>query len=278
MRVRVSRDSSRLRQRVAFLALAGLGLLLALIGSRGEGQGPLENQVFAAVSPAVETASDAASGLADFGIGLFAGGALRDRVRSLEQTLQERDHEQALVTELRAENQRLRDLLEMRRALPLKLRGAAVIGENAGAMRSLTLDVGGEDGVETGAAVFTGEGLIGRVVKVSHGSCLVQLIQDASSGVGVTVQRTRRRAVLVGTGSELCLLKYVPKLEPLVVGDVLLTSGTDRLFPPGLQVGVVTAVSDGPGFFKRVDVRPSADPGRSSEVLVVEGPARPREP
>ena len=124
---------------------------------------------------------------------------------------------------------------------------------------------------------YAGHGTL-DVVEDGEVNCDYGYVGHEPSGVGVTVQRTRRRAVLVGTGSDLCLLKYVPNLEPLSVGDVLLTSGTDQLSPPGLPVGVVTAVSDGPGFFKRVDVRTSADPSRSSEVLVVQGPARQREP
>jgi rod shape-determining protein MreC len=260
---------------VLFVVLAVVGLLLALAGSRSGGSGPLENEVFAAVSPAVESASQAATGVADFGLGLFAGRALRERVRRLEAELAERQHERTVTSELRAENARLRELLGLRQVQALELKAARIIGGGGAALRSLTLGVGSEDGVTLDAAVFTGDGLVGRVVKVSRSTSLVQLLADASSGVGVLVQRTRRRAVVVGTGSDSCQLEYVPNLEDLRPGDVLLTSGSDGIYPPGLPVGVVTAVSEGPGYFKRAEVQPSADPARIGEVLVVvEAPGR----
>ena len=153
----------------------------------------------------------------------------------------------------------------------MKTMGARVVaGLNAGAP-TLTLDVGRQDGISLDAAVLSPEGLIGRVIKLSGSSSLVQPISHASSGVGVMVERTRFQAVLVGAGVERSVLKYVPKLEDVQIGDVLLSSGADGIYPPGIPVGVVESVSEDAGFFKRVQVRLMVEVRRVSEVLVTRG-------
>ncbi len=136
---------------------------------------------------------------------------------------------------------RLRELLGLRRGQALGHGERRSSARAAGALRALTLGVGNDDGVALDAAVFAGDGLVGRVVRLS-----ARHLARAAGG------RTRRAALassfrgpaagpcVVGTGWDTCQLKYVPNLEDLKPADVLLTAGTDGIFPPGVPVGVVT--------------------------------------
>jgi rod shape-determining protein MreC len=68
------------------------------------------------------------------------------------------------------------------------------------------------------------------------------------------------------------LMKYVPSLADVVVGDVVVTSGLDHLYPPGLVVGRVRSATRGTGLFKEIVVTPSAQFNTLEEVMVVRTP------
>jgi rod shape-determining protein MreC len=67
------------------------------------------------------------------------------------------------------------------------------------------------------------------------------------------------------------VLKYVPDKMEVATGDVVVTSGLDRIYPKGLVVGRVRSVSRGTGLFKEILVEPSARFDQAEEVLVVKG-------
>jgi rod shape-determining protein MreC len=123
--------------------------------------------------------------------------------------------------------------------------------------------------------VISATGVVGRVVGLGPHAARVQLLLDRESGVGVRIERSRITGVVSGqagfadtVGGDLSL-KYVPTLADVVVGDVVVTSGLDRMFPKGLMVGRVRAVTQGGGLFKEILVTPSARFERLEEVMVV---------
>jgi len=79
------------------------------------------------------------------------------------------------------------------------------------------------------------------------------------------------------TGSEDLALKYIPGRADVVVGDVVVTSGLDRIFPKGLVIGRVRLVGDVTGLFREVSVEPSARFSSLEEVLVLKGAPAPLE-
>lgn len=194
---------------------------------------------------------------------------LEARLRALESELQARS--------LRAqEADRLRELLELRRALPLQTIAAQVVGKDGVPwFRTLTLDRGQEDGVELNAPVLSATGVVGRVFAVGLRAARVQILLDRDAGAGVMVERSRVPGVVAGqvaggaTGSADLLLKYVPGRADVVVGDVVVTSGLDRIYPKGLVVGRVRFVGEDSGLFREIRVEPSARFDRLEEVLVV---------
>jgi rod shape-determining protein MreC len=191
---------------------------------------------------------------------------LRLRTRGLEQQLDR-------LTEVELENARLRKLLEFRETLQGDLLTARVIGWDAtGLARTLIVDRGEADGVVKGAAALAPEGIVGHVFLASSHTARVLLVSDHNSGVDALVQRTRARGIVQGTLDAGCALKYVKRTEDVQVGDTLVTSGLDGIFPKGLPIGRVTAIDKrGKGLFQSAEVAPRVDVDSLEEVLVTRG-------
>jgi rod shape-determining protein MreC len=144
--------------------------------------------------------------------------------------------------------------------------------------RTVTLNRGTGDGVTLDAPVISATGVVGRVVAVGPGAAKVQLILDHEAGLGVRIERSRITAVVSGQAGfanevgNLLQMKFVPVLADVVEGDVVVTSGLDRMFPKGLMVGRVHSVKTGGGLFKEILVVPSARFERLEELMIVRRP------
>jgi rod shape-determining protein MreC len=245
----------------------------------GGGVSVLERAIFALLSPLQRSFAGALRGVSGaWGSyvdlrGIHAENArLRDRVRLLEGDLQERQ-------QLADEAARLREVLELKRILPLETVVAEVTSRDGMPwFRTLVLNKGTEDGVTLDSAVLSQTGVVGRVIAVGARAAKVQILLDRDAGAGVLIERTRVTGVLAGqvsfadAGTTDLVMKYVSSLADVVVGDVVVTSGLDRLFPKGLVVGRVRSVLPASGLFKDILVSPSAQFDRLEEVLVVRRP------
>jgi rod shape-determining protein MreC len=200
--------------------------------------------------------------------GLFRA---RDEVAALRGRVQELERDATQLDELELENARLRELLAFRAEQPDDYMSARVIGWDAtGRARTVTIDRGESDGVVRGAAVIAPPGVVGHVFRTSPHAARVLLITDHNSGVDALVQRTRARGIVEGREIGGIGLKFVKRTESLEVGDEVVTSGMDRIFPKGLPVGTIAMVDKrGQGLFQYASIRPAVDFDRLEEVLVL---------
>ena len=140
---------------------------------------------------------------------------------------------------------------------------------------TFSVNRGTNDGVSVGMAVVTGDGLVGRIYEVGLNYAKVLTIIDSRSAVSCLIERTRDNGVMRGqitatSDSPECYVNYVQNIANIVPGDTLITSGTDSLYPKGLVVGTVTAVSratDTAGSY--VIAMPSVDFQHIEEVLIL---------
>lgn len=251
----------------------------------GGGVSLLERALFALLSPfqrtaaaAVRGASGAWSGYLDLRGVRDENRRLQERLRALETALQERQPQVADAA-------RLRQVLELRQILPLETLVAEVVARDGQPwFRVIVLNKGKDDGVNLNAPVISPTGIVGRVIFVGPHAARVQLLLDRDSGVGALVERTRVAGVVSGqVGSpdgspgampnEL-VMKYVPVAADVAENDLVVTSGSERIFPKGLVIGRVRSVGVGAGLFKEVRVTPSSRFDRLEEVLVERGFAR----
>ena len=152
---------------------------------------------------------------------------------------------------------------------PSKTVAARVIGNGTGAnSRVVFVDRGSTSGVESGMAVVTPDGIVGKVVDAYPTSSLVMLITDPTFAAGVVSQKNGVHGTLKGLGHSECLVDYVQNEEHVDVGEWFYTSGDDRIFPKGFPVGQVTASSNGKTF-KEIYIAPSGMQGGVEEVLIV---------
>lgn len=211
------------------------------------------------------------------GVGASVSGyiALRGSHQEAESCRRELSQERAELNELReaqAENLRLKALLGYAEGTLEAEIVARVVGANASAhVVSLRLNRGESDGVHAGMPVVTADGVMGQVVRATGGAADVMLVTDPSSRIGAVVQRSRVRATIVGAGGgALLALEHVLRSDDVVDGDVVITSGTDGIFPKGLVLGRIENVhKDATGMFTQGRVRPAADLRRAEEVMVL---------
>jgi rod shape-determining protein MreC len=164
----------------------------------------------------------------------------------------------------------LENLLGLREQLKLNTVAAAIIGAAAAPdFRTLTIDKGTRDGVRADMSVIAPAGVVGRLVVPSLRSAKVQLLIDRNAAVGAIIERTRAQGVVVGGGDDRLRMEYVSEVFDIVVGDVVVTSGIDGIYPKGFAIGQVESVERSGGSYKLIAIKPAVDFRSLEEVLVV---------
>ncbi len=166
----------------------------------------------------------------------------------------------------------LEQLLELRSQAQLATVAAGVIAGSASPdFRTLTIDKGSGDGLRPDMAVIAPAGVVGRIITPSARAAKVQLLIDRNAAAGALVERSRAQGVVEGTGGDL-RLNYVSGTADVKVGDVVVTSGIDGIYPKGFVVGQIESVERGAGAFGAIVIRPAVDFSSLEAVLVVVAP------
>jgi len=166
-------------------------------------------------------------------------------------------------------------LLNLRAGLTLDTVAANVIAAGATPdFRTVTLDKGTHNGLASDMAVIAPAGIVGRIVTPSALASKVQLLIDRNAGAGALIERSRAQGVVVGTGNDQLRLENVGEIADIVVGDTIVTSGLEGIYPKGFVIGRVATVEKSGGSYKSIVVRPAVDFSSLEEVLVVTTPVQ----
>ena len=263
-------------KRKGALLLGGLVLLSFLwmtsqVRRPGSNPGLVERAVDIAAYPFVAGAHGAASSAGGLWHGYFA---LIDTAKDNRRLREENSRislENLRLREAVARESRLSGLWGLREQAGLDAVAAAVVGRDASSwFRSAWINKGTSAGIYKNMPAMTYTGLVGKVVRTYAFDSRVMLLTDPSSAVSCLTERTRDQGILVGDGGDTCRMQYVGKHADVNVGDLILSSGLDGVYPKGLPVGDVVRVSkSSPGYFMDIEVRPTADIGQLEEVLLV---------
>lgn len=185
---------------------------------------------------------------------------------------------------LQAENQHLRDLMQVQQKTSYPMQLAEIVYlERDIFKRKVMVDKGAQANVQAGQIVMDDIGIVGQVTRVYPWLSEVTLITDKDHAVPVQVLRNGLRAVVFGSGdtSELAL-RYMPISADIQQGDVLVTSGIDGTYPPGLPVATVSRIERDPAYpFALIQCLPIAGVDRHRQLLILSGlpkfPDRPPE-
>lgn len=175
------------------------------------------------------------------------------------------------ASELARENNELRALLQLQSRPGQQMVHAAMLyrGHDWFAQR-ITLDQGATSGLREGLPVVDARGLMGQVSRVYPSSSEVTLVSSPQQLTPVFVERSGQRGLAAGSGQGRLELRYMPAQTDIRPGDRLLTSGIDRVYPPGVPVAIVTRVSRSQSSpYLRVECMPLAGLERSRAVLVL---------
>lgn len=199
--------------------------------------------------------------------------ALQNTSRENEQLRRENDDLKIQVNQLQskaAEADRLAALLNFRQAQRnVPMLAARVIGTSADtASQTVYLDRGERDGIRRNMGVITPDGVVGKVIESYRDTAQVLLLTDKDSGVGAMLAESRIQSPVGGTGEPLLSMKYIPTDDAVNMGEHVVTSGMDRIFPRDLPVGVITEIKTGRPF-QQIRVRPAANLQRLEEVIVL---------
>jgi rod shape-determining protein MreC len=191
--------------------------------------------------------------------------------QQLQQQLGQAMQDNVLQRELELENNRLRELLGFKRSLPGPAIAAQIIGKDPSAwFKTVIIDKGQADGVQRGLPAVTSLGVVGQIVEVSSHQSRLLLLIDRNSAADALVQRTRARGIVKGTSGDECYLDYVLHEDDIRVGDLVISSGFDGVYPKGLLIGTVTAINfQGSDFFKEVRITPAVGFDKLEEVLII---------
>ncbi len=264
---RIAQPVKTLAQRFAFMALVLAAVALIVLGRVDVGSVErARTQILDAVAPILAALSQpvvtvngwVAQGRELLSVREQNAGLRLDRARLM--------HWQAAARRLEAENRILRELLNFQPWPAVNFISGRVIADTGGAfVHSMVVNAGAVVGVRKGQAVVTGDGLLGRIASVGERAGRVLLITDLNSRIPVVIEQSRVRAIMAGANNARPRLIHLPTGGTVSVGDRVVTSGHGGAFPPGLPIGVVSAVSDG-----GIEVTPFANRDRVEYVRILD--------
>lgn len=148
------------------------------------------------------------------------------------------------LTELEAQNQKMKDLLKVKASSTDNGVWSTVIGRGADSWwNQILIGKGSNDGIQAGAVVVAPGGLVGRVTHVSPNSSQILLVSDPNSQVGVIVSRSRFSGMLKGQSQNTAILEFFERDPDVKVGDIVHTSQFSTLFPENVPVGRIKSIN-----------------------------------
>lgn len=198
------------------------------------------------------------------------------RSAELEERLLQAEDEAREIEWYRRENERLRDLLDLREH-PSNRDGIAaevIARDVTNWFSTITIDKGARDGIEVKQAVITTQGLVGYISEVGHNWARVNTIINNGTSAGGMVVRTQDVAIVEGTFAlqqdRLVRMTYIATGANVVTGDSIVTSGQGGIYPRGILIGMITDIQpETQTVSQTAVVQPAVDFERISEVLVL---------
>jgi len=180
----------------------------------------------------------------------------------------------AAYQEIKLENERLRSLLKLKSRSPMTLTASTVVAEDLlSENQTLTIDKGIKEKLKEEMGVLGLNGIIGNLLKVSNRRAQVLLLTDRFFVVEGVIQRSREKLIIEGTGDVSITARHIRASVDIQVGDLIVTSGGDSIFPKGLPVGIVEEIKvSNAGITKTAQIRPLADLFNAEELFIITNP------
>ncbi|MBS1187344.1 MAG: mreC [Burkholderiaceae bacterium] len=256
--------------KMALFALVAIALLVA--DSRMHTLGPIRQVINMMLYPIQQVALLPRSAINLVGEYFSSLTELQKEIGVLQQQQLENAQTLQQTQNLVTENTNLRKLLELRGQTQTKsIVGEILYDARDPFTRKIILNRGSQDGVIAGQPVIDSNGVIGQVTRAFPLTSEVTLLTDKEQAIPVQVVRNGLRSVAYGRGqSGLLDLRFMPANADVQTGDVLVTSGIDGVYPPGLSVAKISQVENvASGSFGRILCQPTAGMDRNRQLLIL---------
>lgn len=256
-------------------------MIIMVIDHRGGYLERLRNMASVLVEPAYRAAALPSEVVRAGKLAITTQSHLVDENRALREALLLAQVRLNRMSALTAQNDRLKQLLDVQNDLGLSVQLARLIDIDLDPFRHrVVLDAGSAQAITVGQPVLDAFGVMGQVVEVLPNTSVAMLITDPAHAIPVMVARTGLRTIAYGTGSiDRLQLPNIPISADVKVGDSLVTSGLGGRFPSGFPVGEILEISnDESGMFAAAIARPAAALDRSGEVLLLQDLPQPMGP
>ncbi len=250
-----------------FLFVLSISFILMTYQSK---RGHLFTSTF--INSTLNTAHSFTRSLADSVTSPFKKIALRDEDNKLlRKRIDELLLERAKYQEAVFENKRLNELLKLRENQQQYISAARVLSRGVDQWsHTLVLNKGEKNGVSKDMSAITPKGFAGKIFNVTESYSKLLLLTDINFSAAIRLQESRKEGIASGTGTRKLMLKYIPYEEEVKIGDIIITSGLDQLFPPGIPVGFISRINkQGTGHFQYIEVTPYVDDSKIEEVLII---------
>lgn len=175
------------------------------------------------------------------------------------------------LLEMQEQNKRLKELLFMKEEQSINIVGTSVQSVGLSPFQKvIQVNQGQNQGVNVGDPVLASSGVVGQVLKVFSNSSDVLLLTDSSSYIDVINERTRERFLLKGFSENELTFEYLSIHGDLQMGDRLISSGFDQVYPKGFSVGHVVQIGQNDKrMFKKAWVKPTVEFGKIEDLGIV---------
>jgi rod shape-determining protein MreC len=256
---------------IGVIVLIAVNIIVLSVNSRRYTSFGLERVAISFISPFQELFTRTIDFTKDIWQQYFALVSVAKENQILRGMLNQASENSNLWHETELANARLRELLDFQKNIADRIVAAEVIGKDPSAwFKTVIIDKGKADGLSKGMPVVMPQGIVGQVIEAANRYSKVMLIIDRNSAVDALVQRTRARGVIKGESTDQCRLDYVLRKKDVRIGDIIVSSGSDGVYPKGLRIGRVSDVIEHDGdIFHEVFLTPFVDFEKLEEVLVV---------
>lgn len=178
-----------------------------------------------------------------------------------------------LYKQVAKENKRLKELLQFGGELDLQKVLAQIIAWDANSdFKVLRINKGKTDGIELQSSVVTSVGLVGYIFRLTDHYADIITILDPNNRVDALVERTRSHGIVEGYTRNRAIMKYLAGTEPVILGDLVLTSGLGNIYPKGLKIGKITKIErESYGITQSIEIKSVVNFSSLEEVVVLVG-------
>ena len=262
-----------IRQRTGYLFLAvtvGHIILISAQVNTKRGVPMLEAVTFGVFAEVQRGAGSVIEGARGGWEGYFALQQVRQENERLREQLGQLQIKLQQERAVAQQSRNLQHLLELRQRTELVTTATTVIaGPAAPDFRTVTVDKGTTDGLRPDQAVISPAGVVGRIIMPSARASKVQLLIDRNASAGALIERSRAQGVVIGNGSDRLRMEYVSSTADVQIGDLVVTSGIEGIYPKGFVVGQIESLERGAGMFSSIVIKPAVEFSSLEDVLVV---------